>query len=182
MARKISENFALLKRARGFNNTRKEMNEEFVDASEFVNDKLRKMYIPGNAIVVAHEPHSSLWNGRAEYIVRRIEQIMFVTHFCHICNVSCIPLRIGVYPLKLNGGITIREYGLKHIKEDRPCIVFDGYEMEAESEELDDTVAHECGHLLVCDLENDAHGDDFQFFYEACLKILCDNPIEFSKK
>lgn len=177
----LKKNLTFSLRSQGFKKIRKEREDELIAVEDFALNTLMNMDIPKDTEVIAYQPNNFFWNGRAEYIVRRVEQIMSTAHFCLICNVSCLPVRVGTYPMKWYGGIAMREDGEKHSKEDRSSIVFAINVMGDTRQEIDDLVSHECAHLLVCDIKSDVHGEEFKFYYAACKDILLNSPIDFPK-
>lgn len=175
---KQSVGYVFSKRTGRFKKIREEINAELFAADGFAADTLMEIEIPEGVEIVVYESNNTLWNGRAEYVVRRIEEITSTVHFCFVCDASCLPVRIAVCSMEWLGAITLRKSGERHSKEDKPCIIFADEAMKCNQEELDDIIAHECAHLLVCDSKSDAHGEDFKFYYDACLKKLHVNPLE----
>ncbi len=180
---KIVSLYKASKRRDWFREIRESINNEHLAIDKFAEEKLMNMDIPEGCSVVIFEPENEAWASRAEYVVGRIEQLITQPNDCPFCGVSCVPVRVGFYPMEWISAMALRLNGKVHKKEDKPCIVLsENLLKEGTNEELDDTIAHECAHILVCDMKTDSHGDEWKFYYQALLKQAQENPLELVKK
>lgn len=106
-------------------------------------------------------PHDPLWRGRAEYVERRIRDLVAIAKLKGLVHRHLFPIRVGVAKM-FNDGAAFPDYSVLILTSRMMC----GWRGR---KALDDLLAHEFAHLVTAD----DHGPQWRREYRALHRDLC---------
>lgn len=122
--------------------------------------ELNKMPIISEKNVMLMNPDNDLWQGKAGYIEKKLDELIVIARDMEILRKGTVPVRVGVSEF----------WRVQGIAYDPSSIVLDSKTLKKENFIVDGLLVHEFAHLLIEDSKDlDAHGASWQ---KTCKSLL----------